>query len=379
MAWTRRKTLRPRAVSAGAGLLIALATALAIAGNTAVADGEPAGCSATARIDSQWGAGAGGGQTVAVAITNTGSTPATRWTASWTVAGGQSVVSAWNATLSTSGSTVTAVNAAYNGSLAPGASTSFGMQLSGVAPAPVLSCANDASVPVTPSTSPSNGADVTVTEIDSQRTVTLAVGQALSVALPQQYRPTSANGSALVRVSTSGGYPTGQPLVELYRAAAPGAADLTSQTDHPCLHTTPPCAMPVKLWRVHVIVTSPGDLPPVVELTSPNSTSIYGQPGTIQLAATASDPDGTITKVEFSTAPYAGTPFTLVAADTTAPYSYQLIVPAANVFVIQAKAYDDAGQTATDTVRIRVAVSDPPPPSPTPSSDIHRIRGDSKS
>jgi hypothetical protein len=71
--------------------------------------------------------------------------------------------------------------------------------------------------------------------------------------------------------------------------------------------------------------------------------------------------------VEFYTGPFGGTPFTLVATVTTAPYSYRLTVPAANVFVIQATAYDDAGLTATDTVRIHVAVSDPPPPSRSPS------------
>jgi hypothetical protein len=106
-----------------------------------------------------------------------------------------------------------------------------------------------------------------------------------------------------------------------------------------------------------------GGLPPVVKLTSPNSTSIYGEPGTIPIAATASDPDGTVTKVEFYTAPFSGAPFTLVATDTTAPYSFSLVTTRANVFVIQAIAYDNTGLTATDSVRIHVAVSDPPPSS----------------
>ena len=41
-------------------------------------------------------------------------------------AGGQSVSQSWNATLSSSGSTVTARNVDYNGRLGAGASTSFG-------------------------------------------------------------------------------------------------------------------------------------------------------------------------------------------------------------------------------------------------------------
>jgi hypothetical protein len=113
--------------------------------------------------------------------------------------------------------------------------------------------------------------------------------------------------------------------------------------------------------------TIPGNQPPVVHLTSPNSTTIYGEPGNLFLSATASDPDGVITKVEFSTAPFSGSPFTLVATVTTPPYSFSLNVTTAAVFVIQAKAYDNGGLTATDSVRIRVAVSDPIPSSTPPA------------
>jgi hypothetical protein len=112
---------------------------------------------------------------------------------------------------------------------------------------------------------------------------------------------------------------------------------------------------------------SSGDRPPVVGITSPNSSSVYGEPGTILLSADASDPDGTVTRVEFYTAGYAGTPFTLVATDVTAPYSFLLTVPTTSVWVVQARAYDNAGLTASDTVRITVAVVDPPPPSQSPS------------
>jgi cellulose binding protein with CBM2 domain len=258
VAWKRRKTLGRWVVGAGAGLLIAAATAPVVAGGTAVAAAEPAGCSATARIDSQWGTGTSGGQIVTVTITNTASTTATRWTASWTLASGQSVASAWNATVTTSGTTVTAVNAAYNGSLAPGASTSFGMQLSGVASAPVLSCANDASVPVSPSASQSSGADVTVTEADNLTTITVFVGQSVGISLGPDFRPTTVSGPALVLASTSGGYPTGQPLVELYRAHDAGSVDVSTTTDFACLHTTPRCARPITLWRVHINVVGVG-------------------------------------------------------------------------------------------------------------------------
>ena len=48
------------------------------------------------------------------------------WTVTWTYANGQSVSNAWNATVTSTGSTVTGRNAGYNGKLAAGASTSFG-------------------------------------------------------------------------------------------------------------------------------------------------------------------------------------------------------------------------------------------------------------
>src|SRR5689334_10197618 len=48
-------------------------------------------CSATARVDSQWN----GGEIVTVTITNTATSAATKWAATWTLAAGQQVVSAW--------------------------------------------------------------------------------------------------------------------------------------------------------------------------------------------------------------------------------------------------------------------------------------------
>lgn len=59
-------------------------------------------------------------------VTITALTPLDGWTASWTLADGQSAGHAWNAAVSTSGSTVTAANLAHNGTLAAGESASFG-------------------------------------------------------------------------------------------------------------------------------------------------------------------------------------------------------------------------------------------------------------
>lgn len=105
-----------------------------------------------------------------------------------------------------------------------------------------------------------------------------------------------------------------------------------------------------------------GDLPPVVLVTSPVAGQVYGEPGTLQLSANASDADGTVTKVEFYTAGVTGAPQTLIATDTTAPYAFTLTVPNTNVWYVTAIAYDNAGLSTADTVHISVAVSDPVPP-----------------
>lgn len=84
-----------------------------------------------------------------------------------------------------------------------------------------------------------------------------------------------------------------------------------------------------------------GNQPPTVSLTAPTSGATYAAPATIALAASATDANGTISKVEF----YAGT--TLLGSDTAAPYSLAWSnVPAGN-YVLTAKAYDNAGATAT--------------------------------
>ncbi|GAA0341661.1 cellulose binding domain-containing protein [Actinoallomurus spadix] len=68
------------------------------------------------------------GLTEDLTITNTGTTPIDGWSLKFTLPAGQTIVSGWNATFSSSGSQVTATNASYNGSLAPGASAGIGFQ-----------------------------------------------------------------------------------------------------------------------------------------------------------------------------------------------------------------------------------------------------------
>ncbi|MET8354369.1 cellulose binding domain-containing protein [Micromonospora sp. NPDC005206] len=68
------------------------------------------------------------GFTADVQITNTGSSALNGWTLTYNLPSGQQVTNAWNATVSQSGSAVTARNVGHNGSVPPGGTASFGYQ-----------------------------------------------------------------------------------------------------------------------------------------------------------------------------------------------------------------------------------------------------------
>lgn len=72
----------------------------------------------------------GNGITADVKITNTGPTPINGWTLTWTFPGNQNVTSAWNATVTQSGSQVTARNLSWNATIPAGGSVSFGFNAS---------------------------------------------------------------------------------------------------------------------------------------------------------------------------------------------------------------------------------------------------------
>jgi len=59
-------------------------------------------------------------------VTNNGTSALSGWNLRFTFANGQQVQQGWSATWSQSGTAVTATNAAWNGSLAPGASVDIG-------------------------------------------------------------------------------------------------------------------------------------------------------------------------------------------------------------------------------------------------------------
>ncbi|MGA4727814.1 cellulose binding domain-containing protein [Micromonospora taraxaci] len=68
------------------------------------------------------------GLTASISVTNTSSTPVNGWTLTFTLPGGQSITSGWNANYSPSSGAVTARNVSYNATIAPNTSVDIGFQ-----------------------------------------------------------------------------------------------------------------------------------------------------------------------------------------------------------------------------------------------------------
>jgi len=105
-------------------LVLSLVTALVAALGAAwvTLPAYAAGATASFVKTADWGAGWEGKYT----ITNGGGTPVTGWTVSFELPPGTTVGSYWDALLTTSGQRYTFTNRSWNGSIAPGASVSFG-------------------------------------------------------------------------------------------------------------------------------------------------------------------------------------------------------------------------------------------------------------
>ncbi len=88
----------------------------------------------------------------------------------------------------------------------------------------------------------------------------------------------------------------------------------------------------------------PSNQPPSVSLTSPGDGVSFTQPAKIDLAASASDTDGTVVSVSF----YDGSK--LIVQDTSAPYSYRWNGAGVGNHTLTARAIDNAGATATSSI-----------------------------
>ncbi len=175
----RRPRVTVALIAAGVVPVASAAVATALPAGAAAA-----GCSVEYTVTSRWQGGLGAD----VAITNLGD-PLTGWKLTWAYAAGQTVTQAWNATVTQSGSAVTATNAAYNGSVATGATVAFGFNGSSNGtnnPVPTgfavngVACTGGTTPSTSPSTGPSAAADITVNPATRYQTVD-GFGAAVSI------------------------------------------------------------------------------------------------------------------------------------------------------------------------------------------------------
>ncbi|MGW6259563.1 glycosyl hydrolase family 18 protein [Streptomyces sp. NPDC055085] len=118
-----RQRARHRTVAGLTTLLLPLAALVGLAGPAQAATSATASFTKT----QDWGTGFGGQWTVK----NTGTAAISSWTIEWDFPTGTSVTSAWDADVTHSGNHWTAKNKSYNGTLAAGASLSFGFNGAG--------------------------------------------------------------------------------------------------------------------------------------------------------------------------------------------------------------------------------------------------------
>jgi WD40 repeat protein len=104
------------------------------------------------------------------------------------------------------------------------------------------------------------------------------------------------------------------------------------------------------------MVTLAGSGPPVVAITRPERGTSAVAPATLGLAASASDADGSVAKVEF----FNGS--TKLGEDTTAPYGFKWAGVPKGSYTLTARATDDLGTVGRSAVRtVTVTLPNRPP------------------
>ncbi len=178
---------------------------------------------------------------------------------------------------------------------------------------------------------------------------------------------TRADGTVLVNAPVSFSVIPGTSLMSLAADGANPAAQLGVRTDaagvarvYLNLVTDGPDIVVVtvqggaKSASISIRV-APSDLPPVVELTTPVDGSEFMTVSSIVFTATASDPDGTVAKVEF----FQGD--TKLGEVDRAPFRYVWTGMMAGAYSVTARVTDDAGSVTISAPHLITVVAPPRP------------------
>ncbi|MFT4637746.1 MAG: hypothetical protein ACI8T1_001056 [Verrucomicrobiales bacterium] len=98
-----------------------------------------------------------------------------------------------------------------------------------------------------------------------------------------------------------------------------------------------------------VIISVPANIPPLVTLTAPSAESTFEASSSITISATATDSDGSISKIEF----YVGG--TKLGEALAAPFTLDWLAAATGSYTLTARAFDNAGAW-TDSPSIAVTI-----------------------
>ncbi len=111
-----------------------------------------------------------------------------------------------------------------------------------------------------------------------------------------------------------------------------------------------------------IVVIGP-NVPPIVTLTSPANNATFVAPANIALAANASDPDGSIARVEFLQNG------NVIGSTNVAPYSMTWGNVLAGSYSLSARATDNRSSSSTSQP-VNVVVSSPAPPNTPPTVNV---------
>lgn len=164
--------------------------------------------------------------------------------------------------------------------------------------------------------------------------------------------PTLSGTSGVIVPNTVGVTNVSSTAVTLSGPWAPGATLLLRWVDDNAQETSPDQIL--GLDDVAVTATGlPASAAPTVALTSPAGGATFDAPATIHLAATASDSDGTVAKVEF----FNGA--AKLGESTAAPYEFDWTQVVTGAYTLTARATDNTGASTTSApVNITVTNAD---------------------
>ncbi|MEU7784665.1 cellulose binding domain-containing protein [Amycolatopsis sp. NPDC049159] len=241
--------MSPRsAVFLGTATVSAVAVALALTGGV-TAQAAAANLSAAFAQSSVWTGGYGGGYTIA----NRGDAPAVGWAVEFDLPAGSAVTSSWSSVKTQTGQHYKFTNAGFNGTIAPGATASFGFNVSGAGlPAACTvngaACTGGGQVTTTPTTT----ATRTSTRPPATTTTPPPSGDVVSVSTAAQLQAALANAAPgqaikLAAGTYRGSFVTTKPGTAAEPITLSGPSNAVLINDGPS-GDAPDCPAPTPGW-----------------------------------------------------------------------------------------------------------------------------------